>query len=218
MSPTRIVFFTCTIAAAALAAGVAFESQACRKVEAENDALRLQLNKMSELTAENQPLSNLQLESNVAPQHAIGTTNSNAASGGDQAELARLRKEIEQFSQRSNEVETLRADTLATAATLKQAHDAHRNSRTTSHNNAAAGNSSFEVVSANYGTESTNLDVAAELNDRIHNDGLKIIANNNVAGDPDYGKVKSLTVVYRSGGRLMTNQFRENDIVILPPP
>ena len=213
MSPTRIVVLTCTIAA--LAVGVALEHQACLKLEAENNALRGQLQKMGELTAENQRLSNLL---NAGHAQTIGSTNLNATSGGDGAELARLRSEIKQFSQRSNEVETLRADTLATSAALKEAHDAHRNSRTTSHNNTAASSSSFEVLTASYGTESTNLDVAAELNDRVHNEGLKAIANNNMAGDPDPGHVKSLTVVYRSGGRLMTNQFHENDIVILPPP
>jgi hypothetical protein len=217
MNPTRIVVWTCTLAVAGLAVGLALERQACLKLDAENNILRSQLRKMGELTAENQRLSNL-LQTNPGPAQAIGSSNTNAAPGGDQAELARLRSEIERFSQRSNQVESLRADTLATSAALKEAHDAHRNSRTTSHNNAAPGSSAFEVLSASYATASTNLDVAAELNDRVHNGSLKTVAGNNVAGDPDPGHVKSLTVVYRSGGTLMTNQFRENDIVILPPP
>ncbi len=218
MNPTRIVVLTCSIAAAALAAGLALESQACRKLGAENNDLRDQLHKMGELTAENQRLSNLLFQTNHERQHAIGTTNTNAAPVGERAELEQLRSEIGQFSQRSNEVESLRADTLATSAALKEAHDAHRNRRTTSHNNTTANGSSFQVLSAGYGTENTNQDVAAELNDRIHNGSLKMVANNNVAGDPDPGHVKSLTVVYRSGGMLMTNQFHEGDVVILPPP
>jgi len=218
MNPTRIIILTCTLAAVGLAVGVTVERQARLKLDAENNVLREQLSKMRELTAENQRLSNLLLQTNSRSASGAAATNSIAASGGDRAELERLREEIEQFSQRSNQVETLRADTVATATALKEAHDAHLTERPIHHANASAGTSSFEVLSANYGTESTNLDVAAELNDRIINGGLKMIANNNMAGDPDYGKVKSLTVIYRSGGRLMTNQFRENDIINLPPP
>jgi len=43
------------------------------------------------------------------------------------------------------------------------------------------------------------------------------MAGNNLAGDPDFGTVKDLTVVYRSGGTILTNQFREGDVIILPP-
>jgi hypothetical protein len=218
MSPTRIVTLTCTFALAGLAVGVAFERRARLKLDAENNALLVQLRATAEFTSENQRLSNLLFSANIAGVHAKGSTNINADSGSEAVELARLRKEIEQFSQRSNEVETLRADTLATSAALKETHDAHRNRRITSHN-VAADDSSFQIVSASYGTQNTNLDVAAELNDRIHNGSLKMVANNSSAGgDPDFGQVKSLTVVYRSGGTLLTNQFRENEIVILPPP
>jgi hypothetical protein len=61
------------------------------------------------------------------------------------------------------------------------------------------------------------MDVVAELNDRIRGGSLKIVASNQMAGDPDFGHVKSLTVVYRFGGAIQTNQFREGDVVILPP-
>ena len=218
MNPTRIVALTCTVALAGLAVGLALERQACRKLHVENNALRSQLLKKGELSAENQRLSNLLSQMNAARARTIGTTNITASSG-DRAELTRLRSEIEQLAQRSNEVETLRADTRATLAALQEKHDAHRADRTTSHNNkSTVGGSSFEVLAANYGTAGTNLDVAADLNDRIRNGSLKVVANNNVAGDPDFGQVKSLTVVYRSGGSVITNHFREGDVVILPPP
>lgn len=214
----RIVVLTCTIAIAGLAIGLGVEHQAVLKLDAANNALRGQLRQMAELVAENQRLSNLQLPTNASRANAIGSTNTNAAASNDRAELERLRSVVEQFSQRSNEVQTLRADTGATLTALQAAHDAHRANRMTYHNNTAANDSSFQVLQASYGTDSTNLDVAAELNDRIHNGALKMVANNDVAGDPDYGHVKSLKVVYRSGGRLMTNQFQEGNVVILPPP
>jgi hypothetical protein len=218
MNPTRIVFLTGTLAIAALTIGLALEYQAIGKLDAKNNVLRGQLRKMDELSAENQRLSNPLISTSGERSQSIGVANTNVASTGDQAELARLRGELEQFSQRSNEVATFRADTRATLAALQAAHDAHLTNRTASHNNTSAAGSSFEVLTASYGTDTTNLDVAAELNDRILNGGLKMIANNNMAGDPEYGKVKSLTVIYRSGGKLMTNQFREGDLVNLPPP
>jgi hypothetical protein len=43
------------------------------------------------------------------------------------------------------------------------------------------------------------------------------VASNNIKGDPEFGQVKHLTVVYRVGGVLRTNEFREGDVVVLPP-
>ena len=44
-----------------------------------------------------------------------------------------------------------------------------------------------------------------------------MIASNRLAGDPDFGHVKDLTVVYRFGGVVQTNQFRGKGNVVLPP-
>ena len=116
-------------------------------MDEENNALREQLQKMGDLTAENQRLSELLLETNAASAHATGITNPNTIPGGDRAELTRLRREIEQLSQQTNQVAMLRADTLATAEALQQAHDAHRTNRTSRAHTSAA-SSSFEVLSA----------------------------------------------------------------------
>ena len=74
----------------------------------------------------------------------------------------------------------------------------------------------MELLAADYGTDRTNLDVAAELRARIRGDSLKVVASNNLKGDPDFGQVKHLTVVYRFGGITVTNDFREGDLVVLP--
>ena len=217
MKTTRIVVPAGILAAVGLAVCLVLEHQACRKLDAENDVLRRQLSNMGELTAENQRLSNLLSQANARRQSPIGTAGTNVLADKNREELARLRSQLTELRQQSNEVKSLRADTSATRDTLKQAHDAHR-AQLMSHNNpGAASDASFQVLQASYGTDHTNLDVSAALNDRIRNGGLKMIANNNLGGDPDFGTVKSLTVVYRFGGTVLTNQFREGDVVILPP-
>jgi len=218
MKTTRIVVPVSILAAVGLAVCLVLERQACLKLDAENEVLRQQLSKMEELTTENERLSNLLSQANARRQHPNGTTSTNVVTDKNREELARLRSQFEALRHQSNELETLRADTRATQDTLKQAHDAHRASRLISHNNPrGASDGSFQVLQANYGTDHTNLDVSAEINDRIRNGGLKMVANNNLGGDPDFGNVKSLTVVYRFGGTTLTNQFREGDVIILPP-
>jgi hypothetical protein len=74
----------------------------------------------------------------------------------------------------------------------------------------------FEIVKAEYGTARTNLDVTDELAERIRGERLKAVASNNLKGDPDFGQVKQLTVIYRFGGVTRTNQFREGALISLP--
>lgn len=189
------------------------QRQACVKLDAQNDELRRQLGEMAELTAENARLSNLlanapRPHSNVATDERLGKSD----------ELARLLALVEALHQQSNDIASLRSDTVATRAELKEARQAQNASRMASRNNSGAANGApFEILEASYGTGRTNLEVSAALSDRIRGGSLKTVAGNQLAGDPDYGQVKSLTVVYRFGGMVLTNQYRENDIVILPP-
>ena len=90
------------------------------------------------------------------------------------------------------------------------------NEAANSQSTTTANGSRFELLRADYWTDNTNLDVAAELRERIRGDSLKAIAGNSLKGDPDFGQVKHLTVVYRFGGVTMTNEFREGDFVVLP--
>jgi hypothetical protein len=219
MKATGIVVLVGIFAVAGLAIGLAFECQACQKLDAENAALRRQLGKIGELTAENQRLSNLLAQANAPRGTANGATRTNGAPDGRLAELARLRSQMEARRQQSNEVTSLRGDTRATRDALEDARQALHASRVASRRNhpGAADGGPLAILEADYGTERTNREISAELNDRIRGGSLKTIADNGLAGDPDFGHVKNLTVVYRFGGTLMTNQFQEGDMIILPP-
>ena len=213
-----MVVSVCILAAAGLAAGLMLERQACQKLGAQNDALRRQLAQMAELTAENERLSSLLAQANAHGANMDGTAGTHGATDPRLEELARLRRQVESFRQQNNDVESIRADTRATHDALKEAHEARLASRKPVHRDPGADNgAALEILEADYGTTRTNLEISAALNDRIRGGSLKIVAGNKLAGDPDFGQVKNLTVVYRFGGAVMTNQFREGDIVVLPP-
>jgi hypothetical protein len=201
-----------------LAICLVHERQACLNLDVQNDDLRRQLSKMAEINAENQRLSNLLAAANSRRPDPNATTRTNVATDERLKELARLRSEVEAFHQQTNDIESLRSDTVATRAALDEAAKARRANRLASRPKpGVAKDAPLEILEARYGTDRTNMDVVAELNDRIRGGSLKIIASNQMAGDPDFGHVKSLTVVYRFGGAIQTNQFREGDVVILPP-
>jgi len=218
MKATGILVSVYLLTAVGLAACLMVERQACLKLSEQNDAVRHQLDKMAGLTAENQRLSNLLAQAKAPHMHQDETAGGNVAPDDRREELARLRSEVEALRQQSKDVESLRADTRATQEALKEAHEAQRASRMAAHPDAGDTNSAaFEVLEAYYGTDRTSLEVSAALNDRIRNGSLKAVAGNRLMGDPDFGQVKNLTIVYRFGGMVMTNQFREGDIIILPP-
>jgi hypothetical protein len=206
------------LVAAALAVCLALEYQAARELTAQNEALRRQLGQMAELTAENERLGHLLAQANAEGTNPDGTMSTNGAIDSRSGELARLRRQMEAFQQQSNDVISLRADTLATRGALKEAHQAQLASQKPARHDAGSNNgAALEILEADYGTARTNLEISAALNDRIRNGSLKIMAGNKLGGDPDFGQVKNLTVIYRYGGVVMTNQFREGDVVVLPP-
>ena len=202
-----------------LAVCLIHDRQACLTLDAQKDDLRRQLSQMAEINPENQRLSDLLAEANARRPDPKRTTGTNVTSDERLKELARLRSEVEAFHQQTRDIESLRNNTVATRAALDEAARVRRASRLASRPNPGTANDApFEILEAGYGTDRTNMDVSAELGDRIRGGRLKIIASNQLAGDPDLGNVKSLTVVYRFGGAIQTNQFREGDVVLLPPP
>lgn len=208
------------LTAGALAVGLAREHQACRELAAQNDALSRELSQMTELAGENQRLVNLlaQAKAKAHDANPDGTISTNGATDPRLEELAQLRSQVQAFQQQSNEVASLRADTRATHDAIKEAHQAQLASRKPVTRDPSANSAApLQILEADYGTVRSNLDVSAALNDRIRSGSLKIVASNRLNGDPDFGQVKNLTVVYRFGGAVMTNQFREGDIVVLPP-
>ena len=213
MKTANLFFFLGLLVVAGLAMGVAGERQACRKLAAQNEALRRQLLQLASLAAENQQLSNLVAQESQAG----GAPGKPGAAEGRTEELAQLRRQVAGFQQQSNAAAQLRADTEATRKTLEATRREHRAQLASRSRLANASGSPLEILAASYGTERTNLDVTAGLGDRVRHGVLRMVANNEVAGDPDFGHVKALTVVYRFGGVTQTNEFREGEVVLLPP-
>ncbi|MEY2427180.1 MAG: beta-lactamase class [Verrucomicrobiota bacterium] len=203
------------LAASGLGACLALEHQASLKLERDNNALRGRVSQMNPLVAENQRLSNLVAEANGLPSRPNRTADVSVTADDPAQELARLRREAESLRQQTSEIETLRANTAETRASAETAakHFKEASNRLAP---STSNGSQLELLRADYWTANTNLDVASELRDRIRGDSLKAIASNNLKGDPDFGQVKHLTVVYRFGGVTMTNEFREGDFVVLP--
>lgn len=194
------------LAIAGLAVCLLLEWQAVLRLTSENETLRRQLDALPALRADNLQLSNRVAHASASP------TESQAA------ELARLRQEVEELHGQTNEIAALRADTRTTRETLKATRQALIASRAqTAAQQAATNDIPFQILEAHYGTDRTNADVSAELVDRIRGNRLKMIAYLKSVDDPAPGQTKFLTVVYESGGVVMTNQFRGGEVVILPP-
>src|SRR5712671_3789613 len=156
------------LAAAGLTVCLTLERQSSLKLERENYGLRQRLSQMDKLAAENQCLSNLVAEANGLSVRTSRPAEVSLAADEPAQELVRLRGEVEALRQQSKEIETLRANTREVRATAetalktKNANQAANNQSTT-----PANGSQLELLRADYGTERTNLDVAAELRERI---------------------------------------------------
>src|SRR5438552_3408017 len=170
----------CTLAAAGLAVWLALDRQASLKLERENNELRQRLSQMDQVAAENQRLSDLVAGANSSPSLPNRPAEVSPAMDELAKELVRLRGEVAALRHQSQEIETLRANTRevrATAETARKTKSA--NEAASSHSTTAANGSQFELLRADYGTANTNLDVAAELREKIRGDGLKAMASNN---------------------------------------
>jgi hypothetical protein len=209
-----IVTILCIPIAAALGVCLALERAASLKLNEENNGLRQQLSQMDQLSAENRRLSNL-LAQPIGPLSGPNqAVESFLVTDEPAQELVRLRGEVKVLQQQNNELQRLQADTGEARAAAQAALKTKRDSAGDSV--IAANGSGLELLSANYWTATTNLDVRAELSARIRGHSLRAMASNNLKGDPEFGQTKHLTVVYRFGGVIMTNEFREGDVVILP--
>jgi len=209
-----IVKLICALIAAGLALGAAVERRARVGQTQENRTLREQLSLMQNVLAEKQRHSTLVAPLDRVPARQGEMLESEEGPNEQANELVRLRNEVDTLQRQYRELETLRADSAQVRAALD---DKRRNTGRGANAGSAIDGADFEILSAQYWTANTNLDVAAELQDRVRGNRLRAMASNNIKGDPDFGQVKNLTVVYRVGGAIRTNQFREGDVVILPP-
>jgi len=208
MKKTGIIVPVCILAAIGLAVGLMLECQASWSLGAQNDALRRQLSKLSKSANE------LQGKTNLLASTDAGT---NAVTNERLDELEKLRRQVAELQQQNTNIQNLLADTRAVRTALGQSRKSQLATPPHRINPDATNGAPLEILQASYGTDRTNLDVSAQLTDRIRGGRLKMLASNRLAGDVDFGHVKNLTVVYRFGGAIQTNQFQEGDVVILPP-
>lgn len=207
----------CALACAGLAIGVAVERHASSKLFQENRGLQQQLSPMDKLIAENERISNLVARAKGTESGPSAGLRAPSATDERAKEVVRLRDEVAALRQQSKEIETLREDTRQARAareTSLKTQNAGRSARTAS--GTSASGSQLEILQAQYWTANTNMNVTDALSGRIRGDSLKAVASNNLKGDPEFGQVKHLTVVYQIGGVTRTNEFREGDLVILP--
>jgi hypothetical protein len=76
----------------------------------------------------------------------------------------------------------------------------------------------LEIIKAKYHTKnSRSIDVTEILRGRIKAGGLNVIAGNELAGDPDYGTIKRLTVRFKLGGEIRERVALEGKGIIIMP-
>ena len=212
----------CALAAAGLVVWLVGERRTWSGVDHANQALRQQLSQLDGLLADNRRLMAL-VPSESAPSSPSNPGSDTVSTMAEPAkELLRLRGQVEVLREESKAIETLREDTRQTRAALETASQEVHNtgSNPVQRPNSASGSngSKLQILRAVYGTANAQVDVTAELQDRIRGDSLKAIASNNIKGDPEFGQVKNLTVEYSYGGVTFTNHFTEGAFLELPPP
>lgn len=74
----------------------------------------------------------------------------------------------------------------------------------------------LQIKRARYGTSKSSIDVSLQLRQKIRNNKLWIVASNYIAGDPDPGNVKTLSIMYRNNGEDVVEEFIEGDTIRIP--
>ena len=189
MKLTRIILsIICTVAVAGLAIRVVVEHEARVTLDQQNGALRERLSQTDQVIAENQRLSNLVAQASGPPSRP--SERLEAPSGTDERlkELVHLRGEVEALRQQSKEIETLREDT-------RQARAVQNNGPVTQSAGQAATMSSgmttnapgLQILSAEYWTENTRLDVTAALAAKFSSDPSKRLRITTSTATPIWG-------------------------------
>lgn len=74
----------------------------------------------------------------------------------------------------------------------------------------------LEIIKAEYRTNKKSCDITNILKSKIENNELHILASNDIAGDPDYGTVKTLKIKYYYLGKLFEKEIKENQMLDIP--
>ena len=212
-----VISILCATALAGVAIWLAVEHQDRLRLADENQALRLKLDRMAGLVAENERLSNLVAQVNYPSSLPNEHLQEQSPPDERLKELLRLRGEVGALRQQAKELEALREDTLQARAARQGSLKPHPPGQAgTTENGTASQASQLEILKAEYWTDNARMDVTGELRDRIRDDSLKAVASNDIKGDPEFGQAKRLTVEYKFGGVAMTNEFREGDVIVIP--
>ena len=202
------IIYSLTLAVMALC--LLIEHNACTQIHQENTELLRRLNEATEKLAENQqqsdrtgPATDQVSDVNGAPL---------AHSAGADGEMEQLRGEIAKLLDVHRQAESLREDARQTRVALADHKKEDRAARQAANPSVSA----LQIIKAEYWTDHQRMDVTGELQDRVRGDNLKAVASNNLKGDPEFGQTKHLTIEYNFGGVTRTNEFRENDMIVLP--
>lgn len=74
----------------------------------------------------------------------------------------------------------------------------------------------LQIISATYGTHGGQVDVTRIAQDMVTEGRLTITASNNLAGDPDVGTLKQLSIIYRVGQQTFRRTISENETLTIP--
>jgi hypothetical protein len=79
-----------------------------------------------------------------------------------------------------------------------------------------AGKPALQILHAEYGSDTNRIDVTDRLRVMVINNSLTITASNNLAGDPHFGVIKTLTIEYRFGNKVYTEKILESNTKKIP--
>lgn len=190
-----------------MAVWLGLEHRARREQGREIAMLQQQLDQMAERVAENGGISNL-----------VTQTRQLQMQSDDQVRrLVQLRDEVRVLRQQTNEIESLRGEIFQVRTAIGGVNAQNPAQTATSDRDPGSNSSRLQILEAYYWTQNQVIDVTQQLRKRILNDKLEVIAGNDLRGDPEYGQVKTLTLVYRYDGITATNEVREGGLVLIPP-
>ena len=78
------------------------------------------------------------------------------------------------------------------------------------------GKRKLRIINAVYGADGKYFDITYELNLKVIDEHLKIVIDNNIAGDPNPGVFKNGKVNYKFNGKDHEVQFKEGELLVIP--
>jgi len=183
------------------------EHRARREQDRQIAALEQQLGQMTEQVADaGGQMSNLVTQARQFQVQRIDQTR----------EVAQLREEVRVLHRQADDVQTLRSEVNQVRATVEGGNGQYSSRTATANSRTGPTSSRLQILEAYYWSPNKIIDVTRQLSDRVADDRLEIIAGNDLRGDPEFGQVKTLTVLYKYDGVTLTNEVREGGLLLIP--